>query len=1180
MKKYILLLAASMVLATVSSYAQPGTIVTYTTGSYCNIAVDGSGRLYSAVGTRVCRIDSGGTTTVVAGTGISGYSGDGGAATAAKLSNANHLAFDNLGNMFIADGGNGTIRKVNSAGIISTVAGTGTTGYTGDGGPATAANIRATTVCPDVFGNIYIADITAHRVRKVSASGTITTVAGNGTAGYSGDGGPATAASLDHYTETNNWGMAADNAGNLYISAGHNYRVRKVSPAGIITTYAGNGATGSAGIGGPATAANVYYPQGLTMDASGNLYIAEWQNCVLAVVNSGGILNTVAGNYTISFSGDGGPATAAGMNAVSDVALDPYGNIYIADCHNSRVRKIINAVSCSGTPSPGTATPNTLTACATTGISITLYGYSGGIGTGLHWQQSPDSVTWSDIAGATSATYAFAGLTSTTYYRCRNSCTSSGLSAYSPGVKITYTPVCPCVFSAGTIYANTYTACAATGIILTDTGYTTSGVTLQWQSSPDSVTWSNISGATAATYSFSGLSASTYYRCAGTCTASGTSLYTAGRKITYTVACMCSGTPVAGTATASTTVCSACSLTLNLSGSASLTGLLYQWEQSFDGTSGWASIAGATTVPYSNTPAGAYYYRCKVTCTTSGISAYSSPIFVGYTYSITADSISSTTDTTCNFARLFVRVNGLSTLLRVKTWYGDGQNDSVSLTASGVASYLSALHSYNTPGSYSVKRVLYYNNIPQDSVVRTYEHQYCKTIPIKLYLDYDGNCIKGGSEPFNSIPVQIQVDSNSIPIKTIFATSGLYYKATGPAGTVYAFHVVPGSRVATCPATGVLTATISATGSSYPLQSFGLSCGSGGLSDLAASVVVPVTGRHDQWGHIYLRNNYCVSTNATVTLKYSFKYSEPASWHLAPTTSLHPVLTWDIAGVTASAPQTDMYFVGWAPASAYLVAGDTVVEEIIVTSTTGTDCDTTNNHIIRVDTVKASCDPNLIEVAPAACFDTNTHFRFTIHFENTGNDTAYNIYVLDTLSDYLDPSTLKVVMSSAEVMNIYPYMEGGHNIIKFDFPGIKLLDSSWHGLNDGSFIYTIDLMPGMPSGASVFSRAGIYFDYNDVVMTNTVQNMKGCPPPTFTPNNTVINNNVLLYPNPATDELNIQTDGPIFHSCIISNITGRQLLTHDITGTTTTINVKMLPTGMYYVTLKGENGTVTRKFVK
>ena len=1162
----------------VLSYGQPGTIVTYTIGSYCNIAVDGTGRLYSANGTRVYRIDSGGATTTVAGTGSTGYSGDGGPATAAHLTSANHLAFDNLGNMFIAD--NGAIRKVNSSGIISTVAGNGILGYTGDGGPATAANIRATTVCPDVFGNIYIADIGAHVIRKVNTSGIITTIAGNGSAVYSGDGGPATAAGLEHYTETNNWGLAADNAGNLYISSGHSFRVRKVSPAGIITTYAGNGSIGSAGIGGPATAANVYYPQGLTMDGAGNLYIAEWQNCVLAVVNSGGILNTVAGNYTISCSGDGGPATAAGMNAVSDVALDPYGNIYIADCHNSRVRKIISAISCTGTPSSGVATPNTTTACTTTGVSISLSGYSASVGTSLNWQQSPDSITWSDIAGATSATYSFSGLASTKYYRCKNTCTFSGLSAFSAGVKITYVTVCPCLFNAGSVFFNTYSACATTGIILTDTGYTSSGISLQWQSSPDSLTWTNISGATSATYSFSGLSATTYYRCAGTCTASGTSLYTAGRKIDYTALCICSGTPVAGTAISSTTVCSTCSLTLDLSGSASISGLLYQWEQSNDGVSGWTNIAGATSVPNTFTPVGAFYYRCKVTCTTSGISAYSSSVFVGYIYSITADSISSTTDTTCNFARLFMRVNGLSPLLRIKTYYGDGMKDSIPVSSSGSISYLSSLHSYNAPGLYSVKRILYYNNTPQDSIVSAYIHQTCRTIPIKLYLDYDGNCIKTSSEPFNTIPIQIQIDSNGIPVKTLSATSGVFYTATGPVGTIYTFHVLPGGRIVTCPVSGVINVTISPTGTSYTDQYFGLSCGSGGLSDLAASVVVPVTGRHDQWGHIYLRNNYCVSTNARVTLKYSVKYSQPASWHLPPTTYSHPVLTWDIAGVTASAPQTDMYFVGWAPYSGLLLAGDTVVEEITVIPTTGTDCDTANNHIVRVDTVKASCDPNLIEVAPAGCFDTATNFRFTIHFENTGNDTAYNVYVLDTLSDYLDLNTLKIIMSSAQVMNIYQYTEGGHNIVKFDFPGIKLLDSSWHGLNDGSLIYTIGLKTGMPPGASLFSRAGIYFDYNDVVMTNTVQNKKGCPPPSFAVNNSVNINKVLLYPNPATDELYIQTDGTTFNNCIIANVAGQQIITNNIDGATTKINIKSLPPGIYLVTLKGENGIMTSKFVK
>ena len=216
MKKLLPLFLFIAILNTNVTYAQLGTISTYATVSACNIAVDNAGKVYTASGNYVYRIDSGGAETIVAGGG-STY-GDGGTATAAQLSSANNVAFDHSGNMYIADAGYSVIRKVNASGVISTVAGNYTlgSGYSGDGGSATSALINCTTICVDISGNIYIADQTDHVIRKVNTSGIISTVAGNGTSGYSGDGGAATAASLENYTECNTWGITTDLYGNLY----------------------------------------------------------------------------------------------------------------------------------------------------------------------------------------------------------------------------------------------------------------------------------------------------------------------------------------------------------------------------------------------------------------------------------------------------------------------------------------------------------------------------------------------------------------------------------------------------------------------------------------------------------------------------------------------------------------------------------------------------------------------------------------------------------------------------------------------------------------------------------------------------------------------------------------------------------------------------------------------------
>jgi sugar lactone lactonase YvrE len=279
-----------------------------------------------------------GNIDTVAGNGAVGYSGDNGPATAANLSVPEAVAVDAAGNIYIADTFNYVIRRVAaSTGYISTVAGTGTQGYSGDGGPATIAELYMPTgVAVDVAGNIYFAD--NQRIRKVTAStGIITTVAGSGTQGYSGDGGPTTSAELNWP-----WAVAVDAAGNIYFTDTDNQRIRKVAVStGIITTVAGTGTPGYSGDGGPATSAELNSPFGIAVDAAGNIYIADYfNNRVRKVTASTGDISTFAGNGTQGFSGDGATATSAEMHYPTSVAVDTVGNIYIADDVNDRIRKV------------------------------------------------------------------------------------------------------------------------------------------------------------------------------------------------------------------------------------------------------------------------------------------------------------------------------------------------------------------------------------------------------------------------------------------------------------------------------------------------------------------------------------------------------------------------------------------------------------------------------------------------------------------------------------------------------------------------------------------------------------------------------------------------------------------------------------------------------------------------
>ncbi len=318
-----------------------------------SIAMDGTGNVYvaNAYYGRVFKVDTTGNVTVVAGNGARGgfSNSDGSPAVSVRLINPTGVAVDNSGNVFIADRTYCKISKVSAqTGDISTVAGTGTCYYSGDGGPATSAMLNDPSgVAVDKSGNIFIADTLNCLVREVSAqTGNISTVAGTLPdptgglhCGYSGDGGLGTSAKVWFPND-----VAVDGSGNVFIADTSSCAIRVVfSSTGIISTVAGSGSCGYSGDGGPATTAQINLPYGVTVDSSGNIFIADTSNCVIRKVSSSNLhISTVAGNYSVGcgYSSDGGPATSATLNQPSGVAVDSSGDVFIADYYNSVIREV------------------------------------------------------------------------------------------------------------------------------------------------------------------------------------------------------------------------------------------------------------------------------------------------------------------------------------------------------------------------------------------------------------------------------------------------------------------------------------------------------------------------------------------------------------------------------------------------------------------------------------------------------------------------------------------------------------------------------------------------------------------------------------------------------------------------------------------------------------------------
>jgi sugar lactone lactonase YvrE len=420
---------------------------------------------------RIRKVTTAGVISTVAASG-------GEPATPALFASPQGVARDSEGNLYVAETGSCLIRKITSEGVISTVAGNlsmssvGPLGegapytncfYGGDGGPATSAHLaNPIGIAIDSAGNLYIADSSwgyeyaaSNRIRKVTVAGVISTVAGGG---HGGDGGLATSAYLIQPT-----GVAVDSAGNIYIADSGNSRIRKVNTAGIISSVAGNGTSGYSGDGEQATQAQLNNPIGVALDSAGNIYIADSSNNRVRKVSSAGIINTVAGNGTSGFSGDGEQATQAQLNYPTGVAVDFAGSLYIADSNNNRIRKVTTILS----PTIITALVSSITqTTASGGGNVTSDGGASIIARGVCWSTSVNPTT-SDVCtadGTGTGTFfsSITGLTANTSYHVRAYAMNIAGTAYGADAPFTALPLDP-DFRIGTGSGGSFSAVTTAG---------------------------------------------------------------------------------------------------------------------------------------------------------------------------------------------------------------------------------------------------------------------------------------------------------------------------------------------------------------------------------------------------------------------------------------------------------------------------------------------------------------------------------------------------------------------------------------------------------------------------------------------------------------------------------------------------------------------------------------------
>ncbi|MBS1774088.1 MAG: T9SS type A sorting domain-containing protein [Bacteroidetes bacterium] len=517
-----------------------------------------------------------------------------------------------------------------------------------------------------------------------------------------------------------------------------------------------------------------------------------------------------------------------------------------------------------------------------------------------------------------------------------------------------------------------------------------------------------------------------------------------------------------------------------------------------------------------------------------------------------------------------VNTNTYTSGLTVKTYFGDG--DSI---ISVVNNYLSTgrvytYHNYASIGTYTVMHILYSGSTPVDTILFSVSVS-CSTVLVRCYRDNNSNCIFDAGDNYMYGSMEVEIDSAGVKIDTISGIAQAYKLLT--AGKTYTFKLItpPPGTSALCPSSGSITQTLSYS-PTWNYIDFSMQCSSTSVFDLGINYWARYrasSATTNSYVYLWASNAACGNKNSTVTLHFSSKYNYVTA-SPTPTSVSGNTVIWSVSNLNNS---TGAWMYVQLTPNTTVSIGDTACTDVTITPITG-DANTANNTKSSCDSVRSSYDPNEKDVFPTTPIPSGSKLTYTLQFENMGNDTAFNVHILDTLNYGLNPHTLKVLSSSHIVSSTVYTTPGGQYVAKFDFPNIKLEDKNHPTTNKGYVTFEINTKQSLAGGFPIPNQAGIYFDGNPVVMTNTTHSSIQLGGGVGKVEQTTIS----VFPNPVHDVLNIKTKGE-YQSAQIINTLGQVMIEKNITQNAS-IDVSSLTNGIYYLVLKGQNGTKAEKIEK